>query len=115
MMDHAVLEFVIGFVIGAVVCLGKEFLFQRFILTGNKLLQTLLFWSRLVIDCVVMVAMYFVSVGLFGCIKGAEIVNLTLENAQVTGGSRIGTLVGAALGLSVYMVALVVQTLRKGQ
>ena len=88
MMDHAVLEFVIGFVICAVVCLGKEFLFQRFILTGNKLLQTLLFWSRLVIDCVVMVAMYFVSVA---------------------------ALVGAALGLSVYMVALVVQTLRKGQ
>ena len=90
MMDHAVLEFVIGFVIGAVVCLGKEFLFQRFILTGNKLLQTLLFWSRLVIDCVVMVAMamYFVSVA---------------------------ALVGAALGLSVYMVVLVVQTLRKGQ
>lgn len=88
MMDHAVLEFVIGFVIGAVVSLGKEFLFQRFILTGNKLLQTLLFWSRLVIDCVVMVAMYFVSVA---------------------------ALVGAALGLSVYMVVLVVQTLRKGQ
>ena len=88
MMDHAVLEFVIGFVIGAAVCLGKEFLFQRFILTGNKLLQTLLFWSRLVIDCVVMVAMYFVSVA---------------------------ALVGAALGLSVYMVVLVVQTLRKGQ
>lgn len=88
MMDHAVLEFVIGFVIGAVVCLGKESLFQRFILTGNKLLQTLLFWSRLVIDCVVMVAMYFVSVA---------------------------ALVGAALGLSVYMVVLVVQTLRKGQ
>lgn len=37
------------------------------------------------------------NLGLFGCIKGAEIVNLTLENAQVTGGSRIGTLVGAAL------------------
>ena len=88
MMDHAVLEFVIGFVIGAVVCLGKEFLFQRFILTGNKLLQTLLFWSRLVIDCAVMVAMYFVSVA---------------------------ALVGAALGLSVYMVVLVVRTLRKGQ
>lgn len=88
MMDHAVLEFVIGFVIGAVVCLGKEFLFQRCILTGNKLLQTLLFWSRLVIDCAVMVAMYFVSVA---------------------------ALVGAALGLSVYMVVLVVQTLRKGQ
>ena len=40
------------------------------------------------IDCVVMVAMYFVSVA---------------------------ALVGAALGLSVYMVVLVVQTLRKGQ
>ena len=37
------------------------------------------------------------NLGLLGCIKGAEIVNLTLENAQVTGGSRIGTLVGAAL------------------
>ena len=37
------------------------------------------------------------NLGLFGCIKGAEIVNLTLENARITGGSRIGTLVGAAL------------------
>lgn len=37
------------------------------------------------------------NLGLFGCIKGASILNLTLENAQVTGGSRIGTLVGAAL------------------
>lgn len=88
MMDQAVIEFVIGFVIGAVVCLGKEFLFQRFILTGNKLLSTLLFWARLVIDFAVMVAMYFVS---------------------------IPALIGCALGLSVYMVILVVQTLRKGQ
>lgn len=88
MMDQAVIEFVIGFVIGAVVCLGKEFLFQRLIFTGNKLLSTLLFWARLLIDFVVMVAMYIVS---------------------------IPALLGSALGLSVYMVILVVQTLRKGQ
>ena len=37
------------------------------------------------------------NLGLFGVIQGAVIVDLTLENAQVTGGSRIGTLVGAAL------------------
>lgn len=44
------LEFVIGFVIGAIICLAKEFLFQRFILRGNKLLAMLLFWTRLLID-----------------------------------------------------------------
>lgn len=88
MMVQSVIEFVIGFVIGAVVCLGKEFLFQRFILTGNKLLSTLLFWARLLIDFALMVAMYIVSVS---------------------------ALIGCALGLSVYMVILVVQTLRKGQ
>lgn len=88
MMAHTVFEFVIGFVVGAVVCLGKEFLFQRFILTGNRLLSTLLFWARLLIDVAVMVAMYFVA---------------------------IPALVGCALGLSVYMVVLVVQALSKGQ
>lgn len=88
MMAQPIFEFVIGFVIGAVICLGKEFLFQRFILTGNKLLSTLLFWARLLIDFAVMVAVYFIS---------------------------IPSLIGCALGLSVYMVILIVQTFRSGQ
>lgn len=86
MTGQVLVEFVIGFAIGAVICLGKEFLFQRFILKGNKFLATLLFWLRLVIDAAVMVAMYLVS---------------------------IAALVGAALGLSVHMVILVVKTLRE--
>ena len=51
-------EFVIGFVIGAIICLAKEFLFQRFILRGNKFFAMLLFWARLLIDFAVLVAMY---------------------------------------------------------
>lgn len=86
MTGQVLVEFVIGFAIGAVVCLGKEFLFQRFILKGNKFLATLLFWLRLLIDVCVMVAMYLVS---------------------------IAALVGCALGLSVHMVILVVRTLRE--
>ena len=87
-MAQLIFEFVIGFVIGAVVCLGKEFLLQRFVLSGNRILTTLLFWLRLLIDFVLMVAMYFIS---------------------------IAALIGCALGLSMYMVVLVVQTFRKGQ
>lgn len=86
MTGQVLVEFVIGFAIGAVVCLGKEFLFQRFILKGNKFLATLLFWLRLLIDACVMVAMYLVS---------------------------IAALVGCALGLSVHVVILVVRTLRE--
>lgn len=81
-------EFVIGFVIGAIICLAKEFLFQRFILRGNKLLAMLLFWARLLIDCAVIIGMYLYS---------------------------LTAVVGAALGLSVYMVILTVQTLKQGQ
>ena len=36
------------------------------------------------------------NIGLFGVIEGASILNLTVENASVTGGSRIGVLVGNA-------------------
>lgn len=36
------------------------------------------------------------NLGLFGCIEGASILNLTLKNANVTGGSRMGALVGVA-------------------
>lgn len=84
MMAQVVWQFVMGFAVGAVVCLGKEFLFQRFVLRGNRFLAMLLFWTRLLIDVVVMVAMYWVS---------------------------IPALLGAALGLSVYMIVLVWQTL----
>lgn len=86
MTAQVLIEFVIGFAIGAAVCLGKEFLLQRFILKGNKFLATLLFWLRLLIDACVMVAMYLVS---------------------------IAALVGCALGLSVHVVILVVRTLRE--
>lgn len=82
------LEFVIGFVIGVIICLAKEFLFQRFILRGNKLLAMLLFWTRLLIDCAVIIGMYLYS---------------------------LTAAIGAALGLSVYMVILTVQTLKQGQ
>ncbi len=88
MMVQTVMEFVIGFAVGAVVCLGKEYLLQRFILTGNKFFTTLLFWARFLIDAAVMVAMFCYS---------------------------IPALVGSAMGLSVYMVVVVVQTLKKGQ
>ncbi|MEA5004414.1 MAG: GLUG motif-containing protein [Christensenella sp.] len=36
------------------------------------------------------------NIGLFGVIEGASILNLTVENACVQGGSRIGVLVGVA-------------------
>ena len=85
MTAQVLIEFVIGFAIGTAVCLGKEFLLQRFILKG-RFFATLLFWLRLVIDAGVMFAMYFVS---------------------------IAALVGAALGLSMHMVILVVRTLRE--
>lgn len=88
MMGHVVAEFVIGFVVGAVVCLGKEFLLQRFILIGNKFLAMLLFWMRLAIDAAVMVGMFLIS---------------------------IPAMIGAAAGLSIYMVILVVQALRNKQ
>lgn len=81
------LEFVIGFMVGAIICLGKEFLFQRFILRGNKFFATLLFGTRLLIDFVVIIGMYLYS---------------------------MTAAIGAALGLSVYMVILTVQTLKQG-
>ncbi|MEE0435759.1 MAG: hypothetical protein UDB11_10240 [Peptococcaceae bacterium] len=86
MMAQVVVEFVIGFVIGAVVCLGKEFLFQRFVLIGSKFLAALLFWMRLLIDAVVLVGTFLIS---------------------------IPALLGAAAGLSVYMVVLIVKAFRK--
>lgn len=81
-------EFVIGFVIGAIICLAKEFLFQRFILRGNKFFAMLLFWARLLIDFAVLVAMYCYA---------------------------LTAAIGAAVGLSVYVVILTVQTLKQGQ
>lgn len=81
------LEFVIGFMVGAIICLGKEFLFQRFILRGNKFFAMLLFGTRLLIDFVVIIGMYLYS---------------------------MTAAIGAALGLSVYMVILTVQTLKQG-
>lgn len=86
MMAQVVVEFVIGFVIGAVVCLGKEFLFQRFVLIGSKFLAALLFWMRLLIDAAVLVGTFLIS---------------------------IPALLGAAAGLSVYMVVLIVKAFRK--
>ncbi len=36
------------------------------------------------------------NLGFFGCIQGATILNLTIEDAQITGGSRLGVLAGVA-------------------
>lgn len=86
-MSQFMLEFVIGFMVGAVVCLGKEFLFQRFILRGNKFFAMLIFWMRLLIDAVVIVGMFLYSVT---------------------------AAIGAALGLSIYMVIATVQAFKQG-
>lgn len=85
-MSRVWIEFVIGILVGAVVCFGKEFLLQRFLLRGNKFLATLLFWLRLLIDVGVMVLLYQLS---------------------------IAALVGGALGLSTYTVYLVVKTFKE--
>ncbi len=80
------LEFVIGLVIGAAVCLGKEFLLQRYILKGNKFFAMLLFAVRILIDFAVIVGMFLYS---------------------------LTAAIGAAVGLSLYMVILTVQTLKQ--
>lgn len=77
------IEFGLGLMVGAVCCLGKEFLLQRFVLRGNKFLATLLFWLRLLIDFVVMILLYQWS---------------------------IAALVGGALGLSIYTFYLMIKT-----
>lgn len=73
-MNQVVIELGIGFIVGAIVCLSKEFLLQRFILRGNNIFTMLLFWVRFAINATVMVLMYMVSVdALIGCALGLSI------------------------------------------
>lgn len=73
-MNQVVIELGIGFIVGAIVCLSKEFLLQRFILRGNNIFTMLLFWVRFAINATVMVLMYLVSVdALIGCAVGLSI------------------------------------------
>ena len=73
-MNQVVVELGIGFIVGAIVCLSKEFLLQRFILRGNNIFTMLLFWVRFAINATVMVLMYLVSVeALIGCAFGLSI------------------------------------------
>ena len=73
-MNQVVIELGIGFIVGAIVCLSKEFLLQRFILRGNNIFTMLLFWVRFAINATVMILMYMVSVdALIGCAVGLSI------------------------------------------
>ncbi len=80
MSEQVVTEFVIGFIVGAAICLGKEYLMQRFFLTGNMLISAILFFGRLVVDvCVMIVAARISMPALLGVATGLAIyVNILL-------------------------------------
>lgn len=56
MVEQQVIEFVIGLVIGAAICLGKDFLMQRFFMKGSVFISVLLFVGRLIVDVAAMIA-----------------------------------------------------------
>lgn len=86
MSEQAVIEFVIGFIVGAAICLGKEYLMQRFFLNGNMFISAILFFGRLVVDvCVMLLA------------------------AQVS----LPALLGVATGLAIYVNILLVKTFKE--
>ena len=86
MNSQVMIELGIGFIVGAVVCLSKEFLLQRFILRGSTVFTMLLFWVRFAINATVMIIM---------CCYSVE------------------ALIGSALGLSIYPVIALVKVLRE--